>query len=166
MRRFRFNGPVQGPDIGNLGVDHARVGSVPVWLPAGFRTVPYVGARFPGSPAEPRRPGLADGANCQLFAYEVLKLFGLDPPALRSSELWADMASTSRVVTVQPLDLILVNATGDPWGAHVGVWIDDDQILHLCAEIGRPAVWRMDDFAARPRYRTLVGIKRVVRRTG
>jgi hypothetical protein len=157
---------VQGPDIGNLSVDHTPAGLMPAWLPADFRTVRYVGARFPGSPAEAKRPGIADGANCQLFAYEVLKLCGLDPPALRSSELWADKESTSRVVTAQPLDLILVNATAESWGAHVGVWISDDQILHLCAEIGRPAVWRMDDFAARPRYRTLVGIKRVVRRTG
>jgi cell wall-associated NlpC family hydrolase len=110
-----------------------------------------------------KRPGVADGANCQLFAYEVLRHFGLDPPALRSSELWADTQATSRVLTAQPLDLILVNATAESWGAHVGVWVGDDQILHLCAEIGHPAVWRMNDFAARQRYRTLVGIKRVVR---
>lgn len=133
-------------------------------LPAEFWTVRYVGARFPGSPAVARRPGLAGGANCQLFAYAVLVHFGLDPPPLRSSELWADTAASVRVPSPEPLDLILLNATARAWGAHVGVWVADDRILHLCAEIGRPAVWRMRDFAARERYRTVVGIKRITAR--
>jgi hypothetical protein len=34
--------------------------------------------------------------------------------------------------------------------------------LHLCAEAGRPAVWEMTEFAARPRYQVLIGIKRVM----
>ncbi|WP_199487593.1 NlpC/P60 family protein [Actinomadura spongiicola] len=109
-------------------------------------------------------PGIAAGANCQLFAYRVLMHFGLDAPALRSSELWADTERTTRVSAPRPLDLVLVNATGDAWGAHVGVWVDDDQILHLSSEVGHPAVWSMDDFAARDRYRTVIGFKRVTRR--
>jgi hypothetical protein len=131
-------------------------------LPAAFWAVRYVGARYPGAPEVARRPGLVHGANCQLFAYAVLRHFGLAPPALRSSELWADTLATTPVPTVRPLDLILVNATRDAWGAHVGVCLGDDQFLHLSAEVGRPAVWRMADFAARAHYRTVVGIKRVV----
>jgi len=131
-------------------------------LPATFWNVPYVGARFPGSRAVTERPGLALGANCQLFAFEVLRHFDLAPPALRSSELWTDTRATVRVSVAQPLDLLLFNATDDAYGAHVGVRVDEGRVLHLCAEAGRPAVWEMADFATRERYRVLIGIKRVI----
>lgn len=130
-------------------------------LPEAFWNVPYVGARYPGSAAVAERPGLADGANCQLFAYEVLGLFGFEVPPLRSSELWEDRHATVRVRTPRPLDLILFNRTNDPWGAHVGVHTGDDLVLHLSAEAGYPKVWPMAEFAKRERYRTVVGIKRV-----
>ena len=133
-------------------------------LPDSFWEVRYVGARYPGSPAVLARPGLADGANCQLFAYEVLRHFGYDPPDLRSSELWDDTQSTQRVVAPRPLDLVLVNSSKDPWGAHIGVWADEGRVLHLCAETGRPALWGLAQFAARPSYRELVGYKRVTTR--
>ena len=68
---------------------------------------------------------------------------------------------TIRVTTPAPLDLLLFNDTSDPWGAHVGTWIGADQILHLSAEVGKPAVWPMREFACRDRYRVLIGIKRV-----
>ncbi len=131
-------------------------------LPAAFWTVPYVGSRFPGASEVTDLPGLEEGANCQLFAYEVLRYFGLAPPALRSSELWADTQATARVLVAEPLDLVLFNATDDAYGAHVGVWVNEGRVLHLCAEIGRPAVWEMTEFATRQRYRVLIGIKRVV----
>ncbi|MFI0815081.1 hydrolase [Streptomyces sp. NPDC021098] len=136
-------------------------------LPDRFWSVPYVGARFPGSAAVAERPDLAEGANCQLFAYAVLRHYGLEPPALRSSDLWADTAATTRVTAARrPLDLLLFNAAGDAYGAHVGVWAAPDRVLHLCAEAGRPAVWPLSAFAARPRYRTLIGVKRVRPATG
>ncbi|WP_277436267.1 hydrolase [Streptomyces sp. SPB162] len=130
-------------------------------LPAHFWAVPHVGSRFPGSAAVSRLPGLAAGANCQLFAYEVLRHFGLAPPPLRSSDLWDDTAATVRVPVAQPLDLLLFNGTHDPYGAHVGVCVEDDAVLHLCAEVGHPAVWALADFAARERYRVLIGAKSV-----
>jgi hypothetical protein len=130
-------------------------------LPDSFWEVRYVGARYPGSPAVRSRPGLADGANCQLFAYEVLRHFGLRPPELRSSELWTDTAATTRVAAPRTLDLVLVNSSRDAWGAHVGLWADRNQVLHLCAEVGKPALWDLTEFAARPSYRVLVGFKRV-----
>lgn len=131
-----------------------------------FRDVRYAGERFPGSAAVAARPELEAGANCQLFAYAVLAHFGLAAPPLRSSELWADTAHSTRVDSPEPLDLVLVNATEEPWGAHVGVWAGDGQVLHLCAEIGRPAVWHRADFADRERYSTLIGFKRVTTRLG
>ncbi|RMB84858.1 hydrolase [Streptomyces shenzhenensis] len=133
-------------------------------LPAVFWTVPYVGSRYPGSSEVADRPSLEEGANCQLFAYEVLRHFGPAPPDLRSSELWADTRATARVGVAQPLDLVLFNATDDAYGAHVGVWVNEGRVLHLCAETGRPVVWEMTEFATRPRYRVLIGIKRVVDR--
>lgn len=133
-------------------------------LPDSFWEVRYVGARYPGSPAVLARPGLTGGANCQLFAYEVLRHFGYDPPDLRSSELWDDTASTQRVTEPRPLDLVLVNSAKDAWGAHVGVWADEDRVLHLCPEAGQPALWSLEMFAARPSYRELVGYKRVTSR--
>jgi hypothetical protein len=134
-------------------------------LPDTYWEVRYVGARYPGSPAVRSRPGLSDGANCQLFAYEVLRHFGLAPPELRSSELWTDTSKTQRVTVPRPLDLVLLNLYQDPWGAHIGVWAGDDKVLHLCPEVGRPALWNMAMFAARPSYRTLVGFKRVTAHT-
>ncbi|WP_328744202.1 hydrolase [Streptomyces sp. NBC_00285] len=131
-------------------------------LPTAFWTVPYVSSRFPGASEVTDLPNLEEGANCQLFAYEVLRHFGLAAPALRSSELWADTQTTARVLVAQPLDLVLFNATEDAYGAHVGVWVNEGRVLHLCAEIGRPAVWETTEFAARERYRVLIGNKRVV----
>ena len=135
-------------------------------LPGDFWTVPYVGARFPGAQAVAGQPGLAAGANCQLFAYAVLGHFGLAPAALRSDELWDDTETTVRVSAPEPLDLLLFNASDRAYGAHVGVWAGDDAVLHLCAEVGRPAVWGLADFAARARYGVMLGAKRVTRQAG
>ncbi|GAA1596333.1 hypothetical protein GCM10009804_61080 [Kribbella hippodromi] len=131
-------------------------------LPAAFWDVPYVGSRYPGSKAVRDRPGMAIGANCQLFAYEVLRLFGLAAPALRSSELWTDTQATVRVLAARPLDLLLFNTTNDAYGAHVGVCVEEERVLHLCAEAARPVVWDMSAFTNRERYQVLVGIKRVI----
>ncbi|GAA1090050.1 hydrolase [Kitasatospora arboriphila] len=133
-------------------------------LPAGFWQVPYAGARFPGSRAVAERPGLEHGANCQLFARAVLARSGLLVPALRSSELWEDTASTVRVAEPNARDLLFFGRDEDPWGAHVGVHAGGETVLHLCAEVGRPALWTLADFAARERYRVLLGAKRVTAR--
>ncbi|MCX5227932.1 hydrolase [Streptomyces sp. NPDC006553] len=134
-------------------------------LPAEFWTARYDGSRFPGAAAVAARPGLAAGANCQLFAYEVLRHFGLTPPDLRSSELWSDTGATVHVPHAQPLDLVLFNSTADAYGAHVGVHVGDDAILHLCAEVGHPVVWGTADFASRERYAVRLGAKRVLPRS-
>ncbi|MCQ4209690.1 hydrolase [Streptomyces longispororuber] len=133
-------------------------------LPAALRDVRYDGARFPGAAVVAGLPGVAAGANCQLYAYEVLRHFGRRPADLRSSELWEDAEHSVRVPSPEPLDLLLFSADGDAYGAHVGLWAGEDAVLHLCAEVGRPAVWGLAEFAARRRYRVLVGIKRVTGR--
>lgn len=96
----------------------------------------------------------------------MLAHFGRRVPPLRSSELWVDTAVTERVLRPEPLDLLLFNRSVDPYGAHVGVCAGDDLVLHLCREVGRPAIWPLAAFAARPRYAVLIGAKRCRRAAG
>lgn len=135
-------------------------------LPPHMHGVPYVYARHPLSTA----PGdLAEGANCQLYAYAVLAHFGLTVPPLRSSELWADRDATSVVDEPRSLDLVFFDGGRRPdvpegYAAHVGVHVGGDRVLHLSREVGVPAIWSYADFATRPRYARLLGAKRVRRR--
>jgi lipoprotein Spr len=126
----------------------------PLEIPPRFFRVRYDGRRYPGSA----------GANCQRFAYEMLRHFGCEIPDFRSSELWADTCCTRRVKRMRPLDLLLFNRTRRAWGAHVAVYLGRGRAIHLCKAIGRPAVWSFDEFAACDRYRVFVGAKRVRRR--
>ncbi|WP_436770838.1 cell wall hydrolase [Yinghuangia sp. YIM S09857] len=133
------------------------------FLPPHLRRVPYVFARHPGATA----PGdVAGGANCQVYAYAVLAHFGRHVPPLHSSDLWADRAATEIAEVAAPLDLVLFDSGGLPdaaegYAAHVGIHVAPGRVLHLCAEVGVPVVWSYDEFAARPRYARLLGIKRV-----
>ncbi|MFT3851947.1 MAG: hypothetical protein QM733_04310 [Ilumatobacteraceae bacterium] len=126
-------------------------------LPLDLFAVVYDGRMVPGQRTD---IGLAEGANCQRFAYAVLQHFGFCVPPWRSSELWDDTELSEVADRAEPLDLALFARTGDPWGAHVGVVVDDDRVLHLCAEVGRPTVWGFAKFADRARYRTRIGFKR------
>ncbi|MGO9602285.1 MAG: NlpC/P60 family protein [Candidatus Binataceae bacterium] len=124
-------------------------------IPARFRNVRYDGSCYPG-----RAQGLERGANCQHFAYEFLRHHGFEVPNLHSSELWTDAKYSTIARRIRPLDLILFNRTRKAWGAHVGVYLGDKQVLHLCKSAGCPEIWTLDQFAAMPAYRVLVGIKR------
>jgi len=127
-------------------------------LPAVFHEVRYAGERHPGAVAI---DALAGGANCQLYAYAVLRHHGFLIPPVRSSELWSDVSSTQHVLAPYRLfDLLLVSDTAEAHGAHVGVFVSSDEVLHLCREVGVPAVWPLADFARRERYATIVGVKR------
>ena len=128
-----------------------------VRVPEHFLTVRYDGARFPGSPGV---SGVAGGANCQQFAYELLRHFGFSVPNLRSSELWADTEHTFHTDSLEPFDLLLFSADGSAFGAHVGVYLGDGQVIHLWKEAGLPGVRDLAWFANTRRYRTLLGAKR------
>ena len=128
-------------------------------IPRRFWGAIYNAAHFPGAP-ESR--GLEGGANCQQFAYELLRHFGLAIPDFRSSELWADDVYTAVVSDLQPLDLLLFNDKSDPFGAHVAVYLGGERAIHLCQAIGRPAVWTLEEFRATPRYAVFIGAKRCV----
>jgi hypothetical protein len=129
-------------------------------LPSTFLEVPFVAEMIPGYRAE---LGLTAGGNCQRFAYAVLRHFGFAVPAFRSSDLWLDEEFTVTVAEPEPLDLVLYAANPDPFGAHVGVCVGGIAVLHLCEEVGLPAVWTFEDFAARDHYKSRIGFKRVRR---
>jgi hypothetical protein len=126
--------------------------------PEGIADVPFVLSAGP----EANSPlSWLDGSNCQRFAYGVLDLYGMKCPPLRSSNLWEDDTATSVVFAPEFLDLVLFNSSDKSFGAHIGVIMAPNEILHLSQEIGIPALWSFEDFALRPRYSTVVGIKRV-----
>jgi hypothetical protein len=127
-------------------------------LPPHFWSVRYDGEVTPKNALE----RMNETANCVVYAYEVLAHFGREVPPFWSSELWADMASTRIVDKPEPLALMLFAAEPVAYAAHVGVYVGEGLVLHLCKEVGEPVVWPLREFAARDRYRTLVGIKRVL----
>lgn len=128
-------------------------GGWPTWV----LEAPYVAAAHPQQ--SPQRP-IAEGANCQRYAYGVLALFGRTVPDHRSSELWDDPSCDHPSVnTASDLDLALFSPDGSAWGAHVAVVLGG-RLLHLSAQVCRPAVWDWPDFAARRRYRNIVGLVR------
>jgi cell wall-associated NlpC family hydrolase len=125
-------------------------------IPPYFFDVPYDAARF----------AVADiraGANCQAFAYALLRHFGRHISDFRSSDLWQDTTETERVDTPQPLDLLLFNKISDSYGAHVGVCLGEGRVIHLSKRVGKPAIWTMDQFAQAPGYETFIGAKRTLR---
>lgn len=121
--------------------------------------VRYDGDRHPQSAEfEPNK-----GANCQLFAYAVLKHFGVNMPPYRSSELWEDTENTIVVQSFEPLDLLLFNDNDTSRGAHIAVYVGDDQVLHLSKDVGAPEICRVSELLQRPKYRHLIGAKRVAK---
>jgi murein DD-endopeptidase / murein LD-carboxypeptidase len=126
-------------------------------IPAGFMNVYYDGAKFPGSGAR----DVDRGANCQLFAYALLGHFGVRVPPFRSSELWSDTEFSQKVTELEPLDVLLYNRVAEAHGAHVAVYVGDGCAVHLSKHIGRPEIWPIDKFLARPEYAVFVGAKRI-----
>jgi hypothetical protein len=74
--------------------------------------------------------------------------------------LWEDEDYTFIVNRYAPLDLILFNCTRAAFGAHVGVFVGDNNVLHLARRVGSPAIWSLHAFAEIVSYRVLVGGKR------
>lgn len=128
-----------------------------ITIPAHLLTVRYNAGVHPGvaHPAD-----LSTGANCQVFAYELLAHFGIAFPPLRSSELWADTEHSRVVTEFQPLDLLLFGKTADAFGAHVAVHVGEGRAIHLSRAVGLPVEWAVEDFATYENYRVLIGAKR------
>ncbi|MEM7734704.1 MAG: NlpC/P60 family protein [Deinococcota bacterium] len=127
-------------------------------IPASFWNVTYNAACYPGAPG---LNGLSEGANCQHFAYSLLRHFGLSVPGFRSSNLWEDTTYTHHVDAFEPFDLLLWNSKPRAWGAHVGVYLGEEQVIHLAKSVGKPAVWSLSEFRLEPAYQHFIGAKRV-----
>jgi murein DD-endopeptidase / murein LD-carboxypeptidase len=133
----------------------------PTMLPAELWDVRYDGSSVPG---EGPIPEVLHAANCQLFAYALLRHFGQPMLTLRSSELWEDTTWTELAEPpFAALDLLLFNRTSEAWGAHVAVSLGGEAAIHLSRRVGHPVVWTLDRFAEEADYRVLVGAKRVRR---
>jgi hypothetical protein len=129
-------------------------------IPSDWLSTPYVYARDPTNATfdDPKK-----GANCQLFAYAVLRQCGLYVPPLRSSDLWEETEFTEVVTEPEQLDLVLVNNSPDSYGAHIGLMASSTQVLHLSKQVDRPALWTLDELQQHDRYRFLIGFKRCLR---
>jgi len=105
---------------------------------------------------------LALGANCQVFAYELLRFFGKTVPDYRSSDLWEDEDSTRKVADFEPLDFMVYNSKPEPYGAHIGVYIGDGNVIHLSKNNGIPKVEKHEALLAQEKYAIFIGAKRVI----
>ncbi|MNT64559.1 hypothetical protein D3C72_2024710 [compost metagenome] len=108
--------------------------------------------------------GFGEGSNCQHFCYELLRHFSYQMGNLRSDELWADTEFSKVSNQLQPLDLILFNGNKEAYGAHVGICIGENQILHLSKKIAKPIIWSLAEFQEKEEYKELIGIKRPIRK--
>lgn len=132
-------------------------------IPDHLRAVRYNAGHFPGAPGVDCVVG---GANCQQYAYAVLGHHGFALPGFRSSELWLDRDHTAVVDSMAPFDLVLVHDNPDAWGAHVGLCVGADLVLHLSRKIGIPAIEPLGALRERAEYRCLIGFKRPLYRAG
>lgn len=107
---------------------------------------------------------MQQGANCQVFAYNVLAHFGKTIPPFRSSDLWEDTAHTEVVTdpaSLKLLDLLFFHDRNESYGAHIGIYTGEGKILHLCKEVGKPVEWTFADFAQNKKYTHYLGAKRL-----
>ena len=126
----------------------------PVVIPTHLKSTVYDESCYPGSARKLNR------ANCQRYAYDFLDFYGRKVPDFRSSELWSDTLSTTKVDIFEPFDLLLFNQTPDSWGAHVGVFLGHNWILHLSRSNNLPKIETLSCLLKRPSYIHLIGGKR------
>ncbi|MBB6220986.1 hypothetical protein [Rhizobium leguminosarum] len=133
----------------------------PIRIPVHFHGVVYNADHFPGGA---RTKGLGGGANCQQYVYELLRHFGFIVPDFRSSELWEDTEYTVVSETMRRFDLVLVNSRPLAWGAHLGLCLGSELILHLSRRIGLPAIEPLAEMIRRDEYSYFIGAKTACRR--
>ncbi|ELA9461226.1 hydrolase [Vibrio alginolyticus] len=127
-------------------------------IPDRFKNVRYVSSRIPGCKDD---SDLTLGANCQVFAYNLLRDFGLNPPNYRSSELWDDSEFSEVVIEFKPLDIMMYNDSTDSYGAHVGVYVGNGLVYHLSLSNGVPMFERHLDLLQQSKYQFFMGAKRI-----
>ena len=145
-------------------VAHPLTGRYVLWekmemdIPDRFKNVRYVSSRIPGCKDD---SDLTLGANCQVFAYNLLKDFGLNPPNYRSSELWGDSEFSEVVTEFKPLDIMMYNDSTGSYGAQVGVYVGNGLVYHLSLSNGVPMFERHLDLLQQSRYQFFIGAKRI-----
>lgn len=128
--------------------------SIPSWL----MDISYNGRIIPNGTTHNMAK---TGANCQVFAFYLLRSHDLIVPEYRSSELWADTEFSTLISdNFQPLDMLFFHKTPNSYGAHVAVYIGNNQAIHLSKQEGKPVIWEMDVFFQCPKYQFLLGGKR------
>lgn len=131
----------------------------PIEIPRAFWNVRYNGDHYPGAE---KAHGVSGGANCQQYAYSVLRHYGFLIPDFRSSELWADVEYTEKGSELTPFGLILVHDKPESFGAHVGLCLGMGLVLHLSKKLDRPAIESLAEMQSREEYCCLIGTKIVV----
>jgi len=128
-------------------------------IPKKFLNINYNAKQIPGSKVDI----FENGANCQLFAYSLLAHFGYHIPPLRSSDLWEDQEFTETVngSAFKPFDIMLYHKKPEAWGAHVGLFIGNNTVLHLSQEIAKPEKREHHRFKELDRYKFFIGAKRL-----
>jgi len=101
------------------------------------------------------------GANCQVYAYELLRYNNKNIPDYRSKELWEDTIYSNIVSwEYELLDVLFFNKENNPYGAHLGVYIWDNKVLHNSKDIWKPAIFELDDFLRKEKYQFCIWAKR------
>ncbi|MGK0387930.1 MAG: lipoprotein Spr [Maribacter sp.] len=102
-----------------------------------------------------------NGANCQVYAYNLLRHNNLFVPDLRSSELWTDTEYSTLITgNYQALDILFFHKKNDAYGAHLAIFLGDNKAIHNAKKIGLPIIWDIDTFFQYPVYQFLLGGKR------
>jgi len=121
----------------------------------------YNSSRIPGVD---NQSNLILGANCQVFAYEFLRVNDIKLPNFRSSELWEDKIYTKIVNDFEPLDLMLYNSIdGKSFGAHVAVYIGFNDVIHLSADNKIYEIIKHENIIKNQKYKYFIGAKRVLK---
>jgi lipoprotein Spr len=129
-----------------------------IYIPKKFYKIPYNSHNFPNND---KQIDIKDGANCQFFVYTLLEYFGYPKLTFRSSELFDDKEETINVSNAEVFDIIMFNNVDKSYGAHLGLYIGKDKVIHLSKEVGLPSIWTFSNFNNTDKYCKIVGIKRV-----
>lgn len=120
----------------------------------------YKGARIPGVE---NQQDLTLGANCQVYAYELLKEFGKEIPPLRSSDLWEDTIHTEKITKDFMLfDIMLYHYKTEAFGAHVGLYMGEGKVLHLSKGNDVPMIEMHESMLTQEKYIHFIGAKRII----
>ncbi|MDD3793732.1 MAG: cell wall hydrolase [Candidatus Gracilibacteria bacterium] len=112
-------------------------------------------------PNETKYDIIKTGANCQVFSYELLRFNNKKVPDLRSKELWEDNIYSKVIFNdFKPLDILFFNSKSEYYGAHLGVYIGNNKVLHISKDIGYPVIWEIKDFQNVEKYKFFLGAKR------